>query len=335
MRIDSSDVTIVLQGGIDVGWDVRYSADYMRKILPGVTIILATQNSALKSFEGHASFDKVVVTEDPGHLPSVKLGGGPHNVNRQILSAAAGMNAVTTKYAMKLRTDAYITSRRALEIWGYWADQPSGDKKRGASRILISSIFSLNPRFDERLSYHLSDWVQFGTTEDLRAFWQCPLMNFDDNTWYERNDYAPHSLYREKEFRSRFATEQWLTLNYLFGPDNFPIRFHNDTSEDIITEFEAQLVDNFIVVHPLDIDLHMPKHNYIYKSRYFNSICHSYESWKQLAVSRGATATNDLGFVQWPLSLKGKQRYVLAKQRLRWVRHIPFVRSAFQRLYRL
>jgi len=331
MQIENSDITVVMQGGIDVGWDIRYSAAFLRQTLPGVTIILATQKSALKTFEGQGAFDEVVATDDPGHLPSVKNGGGPHNINRQIMSASAGMEAVTTRYALKLRTDAYLTSRKIVDIWSYWAQQPSGDRKRGRSRILISSIFSLNPRFDERLSYHLSDWVQFGQTDDLRAFWRCPPMDFDTNTWYERNAYAPGSLYREKEFRTRFATEQWLTLNYLFDRTQFPIRHHNDTSEVIVAEFEAQLADNFIVVHPLDIDLHMPKHSYIYKSRYFNAICHSYETWKELAAARGAIAGSDVGHTQWPHSLIGKKRYVAAKQRLRWLRHMPIARSLLNR----
>jgi hypothetical protein len=331
VEIRNSEISIVVQGGLDVGWDLRYSADYLREVLPGATLILATQKSAVKAFEGASSFDKVVLTDDPGALPSVKFGGGAHNVNRQILSAAAGMAAVTTPFAMKLRTDAYLSSRKVVDIWQNWGEQNLSTRTRGRARILIASIFSLNPRFDERLAYHLSDFIQFGRTEDLQSFWNCPLLDFGTSTWYERHDYTTGSLRREKEFRCRYATEQWLTLNYLFGSGSFPIKFHNDIDEGVIAGFEAQLVDNFVVAHPFDIGLNMPKHAAFFTSRYFNTICHTLESWKELAFQREQLVGPDVGYNRWPKTMPSKRLYIAAKTNLRWMSRLPGVTSIYRR----
>lgn len=317
--IANADITIVLQGGLDVGWDVRYSARHLRGVMPGVRIILATQKSAARLFEGAADFDDVVLTEDPGALPPVKLIGAPHNINRQILSSRAGLAAVKTPYAVKMRTDAYLSSRRAADLWTRWGLGGRGSRAVGEGRILIVNLFSLNPRFDERLCYHLSDWLQFGRTADLRTFWSGPEMTFGTNTWYEREPFAAGSLPRELEFRSRYATEQWLTLGYLFGEGPHPIAYHNHVSPEIIAEFEENLADNFIVVHPSDIGLEMPKHKDVYASRYFNTICYSFEDWKALVRERGGLTGEDIGWTRWPRTAGEKRFYMTAKQRLRWL----------------
>lgn len=319
-EIENSNITIVLQGGLDVGWDLRYSARHQREILPGVKIILATQRTAAKAFDGKADFDEIVLTDDPGTLPPVKMVGGPHNVNRQIASAKAGLAAVETPYAIKMRTDAYLTSARAAELWHRWGTAKRGSRAIGSGRILIVNLFTLNPRFDERLAYHLSDWFQFGCTEDLRAFWSGPEMDFGTNVWYEGRPYADHSLPREREFRSKYATEQWLTLGYLYKNKPYPIRYHNDISAEILKEFEEHLADNFIVAHPSDIGLEMPKHKYVYGSRYFNTICYSFDDWKKVVLERCGLTGNDTGWSRWPRTDAEKRFYMQAKQRLRWTR---------------
>ena len=325
--IANEDVTIVMQGGLGGEWDVRYSAGYLREVMPGVKIILSTQKSAAKNLVDHSDFDAVILTEDPGVLPSVKLVGGPHNVNRQIASSAAGLAAVTTPYAMKLRTDAYLSSRKVIDLWSRWAEGNPGPRRKGTARILIMSLFSLNPRFDERLCYHLSDFMQFGRTEDLQAFWSGPMMDFGTNTHYERNPFPEHSIPREREFRSRYATEQWLTLGYLFGKGPWPIAYHNDISDDIIREFEEYLADNFIVAHPLDVDLHMPKHNHIFGSRYFNTICYSFEDWKKVVFARSGLTGPDVGYTQWPHSFEEKTRYIAVKKRVRFLNRFGFAHT--------
>ncbi|GHD14307.1 WavE lipopolysaccharide synthesis family protein [Tianweitania populi] len=325
--IANEDVTIVLQGGLGGDWDVRYSVRYLREVMPGVKIILSTQKTAAKTLLDETDFDAVILTDDPGVLPPVKLIGAPHNVNRQIMSSAAGLAAVTTPYAIKLRTDAYLSSRKVVDLWSRWAEANPGPRLKGRARILIMSLFSLNPRFDERLCYHLSDFMQFGRTEDLRDFWSGPLMDFGTNTHWERNPFPPHSIPREREFRSRYATEQWLTLGYLFGRGPYPIAYHNDIDDGILREFEEYLADNFIVAHPLDVDLHMPKHNYVFKSRYFNAICYSFEDWKKLVFARSGLTGPDTGYTQWPRSFAEKQRYIAVKQRTRWLNRFGFAHT--------
>ncbi|KAB0676011.1 WavE lipopolysaccharide synthesis family protein [Aureimonas leprariae] len=327
MSIENSDVTIVMQGGLAVGWDVAYSAAHLRTVMPGARIVLATQKAAAKGYERTDAFDEVVLTDDPGALPPVKLIGAPHNINRQILSSRAGLAVVTTPYAMKLRTDAYLLSRKAVDLWSRWGEGGRGDRAKGKGRILVINLFTLNPGFDERLPWHVSDMFQFGRTEDLRAFWNAPPMDFGTNVHYETHPFAEGSLPREREFRSRFATEQWLTLGWLYGePSRFPIRFHNDVSLAMVRQFEADLTDNFVVAHPTDIDLEMPKHRYVYGSRYFNTICYSFEDWKRLAFERCGLTGDDVGWTRWPRTERDKRLFVEARQRLRFLGRFGWAR---------
>ncbi|HGB3474554.1 TPA: hypothetical protein ACIVB1_005056, partial [Salmonella enterica subsp. diarizonae serovar 61:l,v:z35] len=91
---------------------------------------------------------------------------------------------------------------------------------------MTSSIFSINPRFSERMPYHISDMLQFGFKEDLIRYYSAPEYPFDYSVWYETHIYASHSNRNENIFRSRYAVEQWLTMNYIFGVNTpFPIKY--------------------------------------------------------------------------------------------------------------
>ena len=76
MIIEDSDITFVLQGSLNVDWDVRYTARDLRRLFPGCSVVLATQKSAVKDVSEYAEFDFVALTDDPGALPPVKMWGG-------------------------------------------------------------------------------------------------------------------------------------------------------------------------------------------------------------------------------------------------------------------
>lgn len=316
--VDDRDVTFVVQGGLGGAYDIRYAASYMRTLFPGSRFVLATQESQVKRVEDYDVFDEVVLTRDPGPLPPLKFGGEPHNVNRQIVSTAAGLEAVRTPLAVKLRTDSYLSSRKVLDYWTAWRERGRGGLARGRSRIVVPSFYTLNPGYDEHLAFHVSDWFNFGETADLRRMWSsCPLYGFGDATHYEREGFRPGSLPREREFRARYATEQWMALNYLHPGGPFPIRYHNDCSPEIARRFEEELVDNFLVVHPYDIDLHMPKHARIYRSRYANLRNYSFEDWKRLVLRIRGVDGPLSGHTSWPRSELAKALYLLVRRKRR------------------
>ena len=315
--IDDRDITFVFQGGLGGPFDVRYTAGYMKSLFPGAKFVLATQKSELKRLPDFTNFDRIVGAGDPGALPAIKFNGEPHNINRQIVSTAAGLDVVETPLAVKLRTDAYLSSRKILDYWGHWRSHGRGRAAKGGSRLLVPSLFTLNPRFDERLAFHVSDWLNFGETADLRRMWQCPLYDFGMATFYQRESFASGSLPREREFQSKFGTEQWLMLNYLYPDEAFPIRYHNDYSATILEKFEEELADNFIVVHPYDIDLQMPKHIRAYKSKYANLRNYSFDEWKQL-VKRIRHVDGPLGgYSAWPRTDWEKSLYMILRRKRR------------------
>lgn len=115
----------------------------------------------------------------------------------------------------------------------------------------------------------------FGYREDIERYFSCPPYQLENAIWYQNHKHADHSNNVEKTFRSRYAAEQWLLLNFLFPNQNFPIEYHNHINKEIINTFEEILVDTFIIVHPRDIDLSMPKFHYSYNSKEYNLFCYS------------------------------------------------------------
>lgn len=297
--IPFSEITVVMQGPAHVGFDVRYAAEPLRQLLPQAKIILSTQRAQIAPGNDYSIFDEVVLTQDPGELPPLKYRGPANNVNRQITSTRAGLERVTTPFAVKLRTDSQLTSLRFIEAWQMLGEVGDAPRRRGRSRILACSHFTLNPRYDERLAFHVSDLFAFGRTEDLLAFWQAPAYDLATAMWYDSHPHVQGSTRAEKAFRGRYAVEQWLLLHYLFAKDCFPILYHNHCSQEIVDDFEECLVDNFVIVHPRDLGLITPRHRQA-DNAYVNTICYSHEEWRALAKRKRDISSAFSGYTPWP-----------------------------------
>lgn len=269
-------------------YDIYYSAKNARMLFPGCELILSSNDDSLIN---HAKknniFDNIIICNNIGELPSLKF---PENKNEKLLNnnlkkqidcSLAGIKAASNELVLKLRTDQIIINNDLLKLWELIKDIPIKNNKY-KNRIITSSIFSLNPRYSERMPYHLSDMLQFGHKNDLLCYYSAPEYPFDYAIWYEKHPHAPYSNKNELKFRSRFAVEQWLLLHYIYDNANeFPINYHNHHSPEIIEAFEAAFTDYFIVAHPDDIGLRASK--FQPSMSYVNNECYStYESLKLL-----------------------------------------------------
>lgn len=259
-------ISVVLCGARYNEFDLRYSALKLRGIISHVEIVLSTNDISLfTQYNGKKTFDKVVLVDDHGALPPLKIGGDsqPNNVNRMISVALAGINAASGDLIVRLRTDQILTSNKFLKlIEKVFSVTPlKGDEVYSPhSKILTSSIFSINPSYSERLPYHVGDMFQVGYKDDLIRYFSAPEFPFDYAVWYETRKHLPHSNFYEKQFRARYAVEQWLTLHYIFGSeDNFPIRFHNDCDSSIIEVMEKLIFQYFYIASPEDLGLRASK----------------------------------------------------------------------------
>ena len=129
--IKSKKITVVFQGYIDPdklgsgatdGTDFCYNLAQTKAALPKAKIVLSTWNSFEFPPEYNTAaklgVDKLILNPDPGGLPNIKFGyDTANNVNRQITSTSAGMALVNTKYALKMRTDSFLTSANLLRLY--------------------------------------------------------------------------------------------------------------------------------------------------------------------------------------------------------------------------
>ncbi|EDX5486198.1 hypothetical protein CSU65_004559 [Salmonella enterica subsp. diarizonae] len=275
-------ISIVIAGPAYREFDIYYSIKLLRTHFPESEIILSSNDHLLLTHANRLGvFDKIVTVENSGELPSLKFEsvsdrGQPivcNNINKQIKTSLHGILEASHDLVLKIRTDQILMQNHIISLWNLIKDIPN-DNKKTKGRIITSSIFSINPRFSERMPYHISDMLQFGFKEDLIRYYSAPEYPFDYSVWYETHIYASHSNRNENIFRSKYAVEQWLTMNYIFGVNTpFPIKYHNDISHKIIKDFEYIFPDFFIIAHPKDISLRASKFNSA--MNYVNNQCYS------------------------------------------------------------
>lgn len=182
MTIANDEITVVVQGPVqslperpqDEGITQRCLAS-VRTHLPGARIVLSTwPNQELAGLD----YDELVINEDPGpNIIGYHPDGTPRkeNTNRQIVSSAGGLRRVTTRFAMKLRADNYLTGT------GFKQLQQRYPKRCAEYQILRERIVVVNTlarKFyrGRRVAFVLSDFFGFGLAEDVLNLWDLPLL---------------------------------------------------------------------------------------------------------------------------------------------------------------
>lgn len=176
------DITVVVQGPVQTlkGREQEEGITHkclfsLRQHLPGAKIILSTwPNQQLSGLD----YDELVISDDPG--PNIRNfhsdGRAQHyNNNRQIVSTLAGLKQVKTPYAIKLRSDNYLTGSRFVELQQHYPKR-CGSYRLFHERVVVSNVFTRKYAKGFRVSYHLSDFFYFGRTQDLLAIWDLDLL---------------------------------------------------------------------------------------------------------------------------------------------------------------
>jgi len=162
---------------------------------------------------------------------------------------------------------------------------PRGNRAVFSERVLIPSIYTLNPYARERLPFHFSDWFHFGLREDVSKIWDIPEYSFADAVHYALSPYAAHSNSHERKFLTRLAVEQYIiftSFSRIF-PD-ISLEFHNDLNS--VEESIHILCDNFIVCDANSIALYFPKYQAELHDQNNASKCISNLVWQMLCRNR-------------------------------------------------
>jgi hypothetical protein len=282
MAVNESDLTVVFQGPVVPGpAGTAAQIARTREALPRARFVLSTWESS--DCRG-IPVDQIVHSEDPGGLPGIKRRDAGHetnNVNRQLRSSARGLAVVDTSHAIKIRSDCALDHGGILREFDRWSTAGP------ASRILASSIFTVDPEMFEQMPYHVSDWVQCGATSVLRDYWSAPFMTGADATYYERAPHARHSTFMDRRFRCRLAVEQYVACRHAERLGYAVPVFHNDVRPDVMAGHRSFLAKHMAIVDPWHIGLHFPKYAWTYRSAFQRLNCLLFEDWYQLYVEQG------------------------------------------------
>lgn len=271
----TSDITLVFQG-VFKPYVTRDHENFARNIaltrkaLPGARIILSTWKGV--ELPPGLKVDAVVESSDPGGLAPLKLDDSKaNNANRQLVTTQAGLAAVTTPYAAKLRTDCFLEHAGFLD---YYCEQRA--LEGGRERLLASSFFTLDPALFERLPYHLSDWFHFGPTQLVRDYWAAAPMSMDEAQYHETHPHAPGSSVFERKFRARYAVEQHICLAFAARLGYTCPRFLNDVSDAVLADYRRFLGQELMLLDPWQIGLRFEKYGWVGTSPFqrLNNLMH-------------------------------------------------------------
>ena len=250
-KVKSKDITFVMQGPFAESgkFDSNKSIFSLRESFPESQIIVSTWVGQGLQFLG---MDFLIESIDPG-VPSVGE-SKVCSINRQLVSSYAGLKKVSTKYAVKIRSDCRLVSDKLMTTLG------SLDEEKLVI-IEYSSVHSVVGY--HKLNYNLCDWFVAGNREGVEALFNRDLVSDDDlSYWCDRKKPWLHSL---PECVELFQAEQylWLPMAAKHQPCNLKHGFDFHFSDFVrFMNFASQTVT---VLAPEDLSLESSKHPSLYQ----------------------------------------------------------------------
>lgn len=269
-------ITLLFQGP----WthDSTANIALTKRVFPGARVILSTWAADADAVPA-GLVDELVVSGDPGALPPYQFGrhAPANNVNRQILSTCAGLARVATPYVAKIRTDCALGSRAVVDA--YRRANPAG---RAGGRIVVSSFYTLHPEGIEAFQFHVSDWFQFGRTQQVRQYWDVAPMTMEEAIWFERHPHASGSHYFARRYRARFAPEQHVAVAYARRKGYRVPGSIDEAGADLVAAYERFLVEDFVVDVPARLGVECKKYARLPASHYQFFNCVGGADWQAL-----------------------------------------------------
>ncbi len=257
MKINPQDISVVVQGAVDKNLTPKCLKS-IRKHLPGAEIILSTWDGT--DVTG-LDYDKLVLNKDPGGKKQSFVWNINNNVNRQLVSTQGGLKKATRKYALKLRTDFFLTGQGFLK---YFDTFPKRDKKYSffTHRVIIPTVCSRECSSYNGLPipFHPSDFWFFGLTTDLIDYFvDTDLMPASDLANFK---YKYPNLVSYTDCTFRYTPEQYFCLSWVRRHiKNVKMYDWTDLSDEIIDLSKHVLTNNFVFVGFNEADISSDKHN--------------------------------------------------------------------------
>ena len=159
-------IGVVIQGPI-VKRVTFKMCNYLMKTYPNVKVVLSTwENEDISEFKNLLGKNFEICQSK---MPS---NSGPSNINLQILSTIAGINALSKfkcSHILKTRTDVFLGNPQFLNYLSWM-------KRKGDPQAIVFSSFN---SFLFRL-YSPTDQVMFGTTADITRYWSIDFVEEEE-----------------------------------------------------------------------------------------------------------------------------------------------------------
>lgn len=246
MTIDSSEISVVVQGAIDSNYTYLTIAS-IRKHLPHAEIIVSTWDDPKNAKKSESlQCNQLLLNKDPGFTWCDLGQNASNNVNRQIVSTLNGLKKVKRKYAIKFRSDMIMIGTQFLDEFGNKYDKfRSKNCAVFKNRIITNNLYCADP-YRTKFCFHISDWFQFGLTEDLLNLWDIPLQKDEDAYYFKTR---PNPDESRKSWLFKFIPEQHIWISCL-KKNGVPIDcgyFSDDRKENILMS-DLSFANNVVIM---------------------------------------------------------------------------------------
>ncbi|WP_282759216.1 WavE lipopolysaccharide synthesis family protein [Komagataeibacter saccharivorans] len=316
------NLSIVLQGGVfeKNSTEVTNIASEYRKLFPESEILLSISSSDFLNFPGSSEnelipykqnlsnqkfinvcnilnslVDKFIFCDNALPLPPVNVKHPNCNANYQIEAAKRGLAEATREFVLRVRNDFLFQDDSFINQYIEMSGNVRGRFSVFQERIMICSLFTINPYAVERLPFHYSDWFHFGKLADVRLLWDVPHISLNYMTYYMNNPYLPGSTELERHFLAKTGVEQYISFG--FFSKHFPelkLACHNDVRSR--RESIDILLDNFCILDHKKSPVYFPKYMNDFQYRPNQKICISHKSWDILSKNRNVDPEEILSY---------------------------------------
>lgn len=282
-KISNKDISFVVQGPIYKNLNNNCKKKSTNDVLisirnkfPESKIILSTW---IDQDINNLEFDSLVLSEDPGSGLRDTENKIYHNVNRQIISTISGLNKVSTKYAVKVRTDLFFKSDNLKK---YLLKYPLNSTNKDCflkSRVVVLNRTSVNPHKSQKIPYHICDWLYAGETCDLLELFNIPLFNDLEWTRYFECRNIPNDFIGLSISLAKYAPEDYIFSSWIkkHVPIDYQYTGHNLKSNLPISE--SIIANNLLIIDENNLGIISVKHPL---SLVNLSHVYSYSDWKTI-----------------------------------------------------
>jgi hypothetical protein len=274
----------------------------IKHFYPKSPIIFSTWDSESVDFSGGIT---LVLSKDPGSGLRYKNRPEKNNINRQIISTRAGLNAVKTRFVVKMRSDLLVENRRLEKIIDKLPKTPSHSLSIFENYIIVLDRLTFSPNKKLNPLLHVTDMLQAGLTTDVRRMWDIPIMTSAQENFYENVE--PILASKVANHLPEFRAEQYFWNELIRKELGFGLP--NTFSKSLERNMEVtELFDLNIIPFKfptLGVSIQKEIYQWSRRDSWISSIyAHTFFDWKKSDHSRQVRFDLSHRFLYW--EIRGK-----------------------------